>query len=149
MSHAIAAFYAPRIGGFRKTSSPRLCPSRPTSRQSMAIAFVSDEMIQRLSKLLKSGNGSQIAIGTFVGFASGYAIRRVGQLIILLVGLQVMSLQLMANYGWVDVKWPVISRDLSPHMEKNTVDRVIDAVKLKLPFAGSFSAGCYAGLKWR
>lgn len=119
---------------------------RPRSQQ--ITAFLPQELSDQLSDVFKPANRNQLAIGSAVGFATGYAIKRVGQVLLVFIGLEIIALQLMANQGWVIVNWPLISKDLSPHVEKGAFDRVIDALKLKLPFGGSFTAGCYAGFNW-
>lgn len=152
MSQLLTALQVRRRSNNGRNPHPAICSTRLARRRSDSSAFVApafaDDVSQRISDMFQPGNRSQVAFGSVVGFATGYAIKRVGQLVLVFVGLEVIALQLMANNGWVIVNWPLITRDLSPHVEKGTADRVIDALKLKLPFAGSFTAGCYAGLNW-
>lgn len=93
--------------------------------------------------------GTQLSVGGILGFATGYAIRRIGQLLILVIGVEILALQMMARQQWVDVKWKKIGRDLSPHVEKDAVQRLVDGVAFKIPFAASFTGGIYAGLRWK
>ena len=92
--------------------------------------------------------GAQLSVGGVLGFACGYAVRRIGQLLLLVIGVEVLALQLMAQRGWVDVKWRTIGRDLSPHVEKDRLQRLLDGIKFKVPFAAAFTAGIYAGIRW-
>lgn len=125
-----------------------ICPTRRECGRSssVATAFLPDEVTLRFGEILKSNNGNQLALGGVVGFATGYTIKRIGQLVLLIVGVEVIAMQLMANHNWIVVNWHVISQHLSPHVEKRTHDRIIEAIKLKLPFTASFSAGYLAGL---
>jgi uncharacterized membrane protein (Fun14 family) len=89
-----------------------------------------------------------VSLGSVLGFATGYACKRIGQLLLAAVGIQVVALQLMARRGWVVVNWRSIERDLAPHVERDGVDRVLEEFKFKLPFAGAFTAGMFAGVRW-
>ena len=93
--------------------------------------------------------GGQVSVGGVLGFAAGYAVRRIGQLLLLIVGVEILALQLMSKREWVDVRWKKIGRDLSPHVEKGAFQRLVDGVAFKIPFAAAFSGGMYAGLRWR
>lgn len=92
--------------------------------------------------------GGQLSVGSVAGFAVGYGSKRVGQLLMVLLGCEIVALQLMAKRGWVDVRWNNIVRDISPHVEKEGLDRVLHTVRFKIPFAGAFTAGLYAGLRY-
>lgn len=92
--------------------------------------------------------GGQVSVGGIAGFAVGYGSKRVGQLLMVLLGCEIVALQLMAKRGWVDVRWNNIVRDISPHVEKEGLDRVLHTVRFKIPFAGAFTAGLYAGLRY-
>lgn len=101
-----------------------------------------------VNRSLAEALGGQLTVGGVIGFATGYAVKRVGQLILVIMGCEVVVLQLFAQRGWVIVNWNRIGKDLSPHVEKEGFDRVVEALKFKVPFAGAFSAGCYAGFRW-
>lgn len=127
---------------FQPTQTLGLCARSPRR------CIASTDASEAIRRALTSATSNQLTVGGVVGFATGYAVKRVGQLLLVFIGCEVVALQLMAQQGWVVVDWPLIGRDLSPHVEKGGVDRIIDAVKLKAPFAGSFTAGCYAGFRW-
>lgn len=120
-----------------------------TRRPVIPASVIPEEFRNTVRTAMRSAAGNQLVFGSVVGFATGYSIRKIGQLLLVLIGIEVVALQWMSERGWVDVKWNTISRDLSPHVERDAVNRVVEAIKLKMPFAGSFSAGCYAGLAWR
>lgn len=56
----------------------------------------------------------QLTFGGVTGFATGYALSRLGRLALLAIGIQVLSLQAMAHRGWVSVHWSVIAADVDP-----------------------------------
>lgn len=102
----------------------------------------------QLRALYQSSTGTQLTAGSLLGFATGYAAKRIGQLLIVITGAQVVAVQLMAKRGWLAVDWDRIVEDLAPHVQRNRIDRFMDIAKFRVPFAGSFSAGCYAGFRW-
>lgn len=102
----------------------------------------------KLRQSMASALGGQLSVGSIAGFAVGYGSKRIGQLLLVVLGCEIVALQVMARRGWVDVKWNRIARDISPHMEKDGLDRVLQTVKFRVPFAGAFSAGMYAGLRY-
>lgn len=105
---------------------------------------VSDLSLDAVQRAL----GGQVTVGGVAGFATGYAVKRIGQVLMVVVGLEIVALQMMSKRGWVSVDWKAIGDELSPHVEKERLDRAVDAFRYKMPFAGAFSAGCLAGLKW-
>lgn len=110
--------------------------------------LVAETTLDALQKALGGAVGGQVTVGGVAGFATGYATKRIGQVLFLLVGLEIVALQAMAKRGWVTVDWKLISDELSPHVEKERLERAMDAVKYKMPFAGAFGAGWFAGLRW-
>jgi uncharacterized membrane protein (Fun14 family) len=92
--------------------------------------------------------GGQLSLGSILGFATGYACKRIGQLLLVMVGIEVVTLQLMARKGWVRVNWRAIERDLALHVEQDGFERVLEELRYKIPFAGAFTAGMYAGVRW-
>lgn len=128
--------------------SSAICSRRQTP------AFVNHLAAQQVVEFPDSRNnlantlGGQLSVGSVLGFATGYSIKRIGQLILVVIGSEVIALQLMARRGWVVVNWGVISREFSPHVERQGVDRVLHTLRFRIPFAGAFTAGVYAGLRW-
>jgi uncharacterized membrane protein (Fun14 family) len=104
-----------------------------------------DELKSKLSDVLSG----QLTLGSVLGFATGYSVRRVGQLVLIVIGIEVVALQLMAKRGWLVMDWSAIGHDLSPrHLGKDGFERFMNTVKFRVPFAGAFSTGVYAGLRW-
>ncbi|CAN8072758.1 unnamed protein product [Agarophyton chilense] len=122
---------------------PSLC-TRTYARH----VFLSADPTDFIKNTLTSATSNQLTVGSVLGFATGYTTKRVGQLLLVLIGCQLVALQLMAQRAWVVVNWQLISKDLSPHVERDRFDRVLEAIKLKMPFAGAFTASFYAGFRW-
>lgn len=134
-------------GGHRHRSMAfaQLSPRRVRVCKSVADTSGGLEAIQRT---LSGALGGQMTVGGVAGFATGYAVKRIGQLLLIVVGAELLVMQAMAQRGWIAVNWDLIQKELSPHVEKEGVERVFESIKYKMPFAGAFSAGCIAGLKW-
>lgn len=138
----LVTFHRPLRLFHQSTVSLRLTPRRPRA------AIPATQFPPQLESLFQSATGTQVTAGSLLGFATGYTAKRVGQLLLVLVGIQVVAVQLMAKRGWLVVDWDRVTEDLAPHVERNRVDRLWQIAKFRVPFAGAFSAGCYAGFRW-
>jgi uncharacterized membrane protein (Fun14 family) len=127
------------------TKSPTLLLANASKRHIVAPIRLASASAQGT---LSGALGGQLSVGSILGFATGYACKRIGQLLLVIVGIEVVTLQLMARKGWVRVNWRAIERDLAPHVERDGFERVIEEIKYKVPFAGAFTAGMYAGVRW-
>lgn len=142
MSHLLLAFQ-PNL----RPSISRIQPTKThfnRSRLPILTANASDPIANLLSTL----SSSQVTVGSVIGFSTGFAVKRIGQFLLVLVGMEVVALQLMAQRKWVVVNWDLIQHDLSPHADKGRLERVYEAMQRKAPFAGSFGIGFWAGLQW-
>jgi uncharacterized membrane protein (Fun14 family) len=145
ISRTSAAFVAPVCGVRRRSAVRRSGPVAPAFATALAMADASSARVQQS---MAGALGGQVSVGSIAGFAVGYGSKRIGQLLLVLLGCEIVALQLMAKRGWVDVRWNKIARDVSPDVDREGLDRVMETVKFKIPFAGAFSAGLYAGLRW-
>ena len=75
-------------------------------------------------------------------------MKRIGQLLLVLVGMEVVALQLMARRNWVTINWDLITEDLSPSVHQGRLERIYEGLQRKAPFAGSFGVGFLAGFQW-
>ncbi|KAA8492679.1 FUN14 domain-containing protein 2 [Porphyridium purpureum] len=92
--------------------------------------------------------GEQVSVGMLLGYATGYSLRRIGKLVLGIVGTEIILLQYMSYRGWVSVDWRAVASDLKPSVERSTFEKIFEVLTYRLPFAASFSAGMYAGLKY-
>ncbi|PXF43522.1 FUN14 domain-containing protein 1 [Gracilariopsis chorda] len=91
--------------------------------------------------------GEQVSFGAVLGFATGYSIRKIGKLILLVVGTEVVVLQYMAYRQWLVMDWRRIGRDLSPKFNRSMWDGLLNVLLYKMPFSAAFSGGLAAGLR--
>mmetsp|Transcript_926 Transcript_926/g.2919 ORF Transcript_926/g.2919 Transcript_926/m.2919 type:complete len:152 (-) Transcript_926:162-617(-) len=107
-----------------------------------------ERIADEVSRSIASTLGEQLTVGGLLGFATGFSLKRIGKMLLFVVGTEVCFLQYFSYRGWVDVRWNKISEDLSPALRRQRIVGVLEALASKMPFATSFSAGMYAGLKY-
>ena len=93
-----------------------------------------------------------LGLGGLLGVAAGYAVRVVGRVALLVVGLAFILVQLLAHFGIVTVDWLQLQTLTEPWFRQSReglgewFSRVFLA---NLPFAGSFAVGFLLGLRMR
>lgn len=115
----------------------------PLRRPRLASTLASTDPGRAVTDFLTGPLSEQLTFGGVTGFATGYALSRLGRLALLAVGIQVLSLQAMAHRGWVSVHWSVIAADVDPSVRAGRhggMSRVIDLAAYRVPFAGAFTA---------
>jgi uncharacterized membrane protein (Fun14 family) len=117
----------------------------------------SDPMAMAISKM--SPILSQMSFGSVMGFCSGYAMKKAGKALAVVIGLGFMALQAASSYGYVEVKWQKISDDAKSQVDA-TGDGKVDVEDVKiwwkkikvvltknLPSNAGFSLGFLYGIK--
>lgn len=93
----------------------------------------------------------QITFGGLAGFFAGYALKKVGKLAALVLGLFFIGLQFLAYYGYVQIDWTRIQASVDPLLGEEQLrtlwQRLLDVLTYNAPFAGGFVAGIVLGLK--
>lgn len=146
-------FGLPLLPGLRQrtllaSATPVRRPDKRARNRHLAHAGPPIAAADSTMEMIQKALGGQVTVGGVAGFATGYATKRIGQMLLVVVGMEIVAMQIMAQRGWISVDWKAIQNELSPHVEKEGIERAVDAVKFKLPFAGAFGAGCLAGLNW-
>ena len=85
-------------------------------------------------------------VSGLMGACSGYALKRVGRVIIFSIGAVFASLQLATQYGYLTVNWNKVERDL--HIDADCVAsgsntylaKAAEVLRSNLPSAGTFTA---------
>jgi len=93
----------------------------------------------------------QISFGALAGFATGYALKKVGKAVAIVLGLLFVSLQLLAYYGVVDINWGVVQGHVDPLLEPEALggmwQRLVELLTFNITFAASFVPGLVIGLR--
>lgn len=93
----------------------------------------------------------QLTFGALAGFAAGYALKKIGKLAAILLGVFFILIQLLAYYGLVEVNWLQIQRSVDPLLRPDSLEglwrNLVAFLTLNLPFAAAFVPGLLVGLR--
>ncbi|KAF9422524.1 hypothetical protein BGZ76_003770 [Entomortierella beljakovae] len=102
----------------------------------------------------------ELSFGTTMGLCSGYLFKKLGKMFALVAGLGFVSLQLLANTGYIQVNWGLIE---SKFTEKFDLDKdgkvtvkdakygikwVIGLLTRNFQFKSTFAGGFYIGFQY-
>ncbi|GMA14582.1 hypothetical protein E5F05_10200 [Deinococcus metallilatus] len=93
-----------------------------------------------------------LSVGALLGFATGLALKKVGRVALIALGLLFIAVQLLASFDLLTVNWPRVQALTDPWLRQGGelggawLARVLTA---NLPFAGAFTAGLLVGLRAR
>lgn len=91
----------------------------------------------------------QLGGGGLIGFAVGYAVKKLFKLLLVVAGLGLLSLLYLSYKGYVAVDWKKIGLTVKGLTEKliGKGSGWIETLAGNLPFAGAFLVGLALGLK--
>jgi len=93
----------------------------------------------------------QLTFGAVAGFVAGYALKKVGKVMAILLGLLFVALQLLAWSGFVTVDWGVVQRQVDPLLEGDSLERswrgLLAMLTYNLPFAAAFVPALVFGVR--
>ncbi len=93
----------------------------------------------------------QLGFGLVAGFAVGYALKKVGKVVAVLVGLLFVAVQVLASQGFLTVHWGEVQARVDPWFETDTLDgawrSLVGVLTHNLTFAGAFVPGLVVGLR--
>lgn len=94
---------------------------------------------------------SQLGVGLVAGFAVGYALKKVGKIVAVAVGLVFVVIQVLAWQGFLSVDWGEVQARVDPLLEAPALERgwrsLVDVLTYNLAFAGAFVPGLVLGLR--
>ncbi len=93
----------------------------------------------------------QLGFGLVAGFAVGYALKKVGKVVAVLVGLLFVAVQVLASQGFLTVHWGEVQARVDPWFETETLDgawrSLVGVLTHNVTFAGAFVPGLVVGLR--
>lgn len=93
----------------------------------------------------------QLTFGALAGFAAGYALKKIGKVAAVVLGLFFVAIQLLAYYGLVEVNWLQIQKSVDPFLKPESLEalwrELAELLTLNLPFAAAFIPGLLLGLR--
>jgi uncharacterized membrane protein (Fun14 family) len=93
-----------------------------------------------------------LSLGAILGLCAGYAIKKIGRMTALIVGLLFLALQIMAWQGLLTVHWPRIQALAEPWLHQGSEQLShwgLRILQTNLPFGGGFVAALLIGLRAR
>ncbi|MDV6375878.1 FUN14 domain-containing protein [Deinococcus arenicola] len=93
-----------------------------------------------------------LSVGALLGFATAFALKAVGRIVLIVVGLLFIALQLLSYFDLISINWLHLQAVAEPALRQGGdqgaawLQRVLLA---NLPFAGAFTAGFLLGLRMR
>lgn len=93
----------------------------------------------------------QLGFGAVAGFIAGYALKKVGKLVAIALGILFVALQLLAWSGFISVDWGVVQRQVDPLLEYEAMERswrgLLSMLTYNIPFAAAFVPAFVLGVK--
>jgi uncharacterized membrane protein (Fun14 family) len=91
-------------------------------------------------------------LGALLGFASGYAVKKIGRLFLLVLGLEFLFLQSLVVMDLITVHWDRVGRRTTALTtadgQRNTESRLVTLLTTNIPFKASFLGAFYGGFRF-
>jgi len=93
----------------------------------------------------------QLSFGAVAGFLAGYALKKVGKFVAIIVGLLFVAVQLLAYFGFVTVNWNEVQGRVDPLLETNSLESawqsLLAVLTYNITFAVAFVPALILGLR--
>jgi uncharacterized membrane protein (Fun14 family) len=93
----------------------------------------------------------QLSFGAIAGFLAGYALKKVGKVLALVLGLLFVVLQILAYYGFVTINWLEVQERVNPLIENESLNALwrslLNILTYNITFAAAFIPGLILGLR--
>jgi uncharacterized membrane protein (Fun14 family) len=93
----------------------------------------------------------QIGFGMVAGFAVGYALKKLGKLAAIALGLVFILIQTLAYQGFLTVNWGEVQARVDPLFERDSLasawEGLLGVLTYNLAFAGAFVPGLVIGFR--
>lgn len=93
----------------------------------------------------------QLGFGAVAGFAAGFALKKVGKLVAIAVGLLFVIVQVLAYYGYVSINWGAVQSSVDPMLTPTALGAawktVLSVLTYNIAFAAAFVPSFVWGLK--
>ena len=121
--------------------------AKPTTPPTAATEGAVDGAFNALAPYL-----GQISFGALAGFATGYALKKIGRVALVIFGLLFIVVQLLAYYGVVQVDWLRIQSFADPLLKRESLqgffNSLVSILTNNVPFAAAFIPGFVLGLRF-
>ncbi len=93
----------------------------------------------------------QLSFGAVAGFAAGYALKKVGKVVAIMLGLFFVLLQVAAFYNFVRIDWIEVQNRVNPLLGSESLgqfwQRLVTILTYNVPFAAAFVPALIVGLR--
>lgn len=93
----------------------------------------------------------QISFGAVAGFVAGYALKKIGKLVAVIIGVIFIIIQLLAWTGFLSVNWGVVQEAVEPLLETESLDSawngLLRILTYNIPFAAAFVPAFILGVR--
>lgn len=93
----------------------------------------------------------QIGFGAVAGFVAGYALKKVGKLMAVVVGLFFVGVQFLAWAGYLTIEWGRVRADVEPWFAPGSLQEawqdLVSVLTYNVPFAAAFVPGFVLGVR--
>ncbi len=93
----------------------------------------------------------QLSFGALAGYFAGYALKKVGKVMALVLGLFFIGLQILAYYGFVRIDWIEVQNRVNPLLGSDSLgqmwQRLVNILTYNVPFAVAFVPALLLGLR--
>jgi uncharacterized membrane protein (Fun14 family) len=93
----------------------------------------------------------QLGFGAVAGFVVGYALKKVGKVVAVILGLLFVAIQGLAYGGFLTVHWGEVQARVDPLLGSESIstfwERLLDVLTFNLAFAGAFVPALLLGLR--
>lgn len=89
-----------------------------------------------------------LGIGGVLGWSSAHAVKTVGKMLAILLGVVFIMLQVLAYYGLADIHWHKMAEHYPSAVAlKHGASVMWKILTYNLPFTGGFGGGFWLGIK--
>lgn len=93
----------------------------------------------------------QLTFGIAAGFLVGYALKKVGKFVAIVIGLLFVAIQTLAYFGFLTVNWGEVQGRVDPLLEPGSLNSLwrglVDLLTYNITFAVAFVPALVVGLK--
>jgi len=105
--------------------------SFPDLQNNDTLQMVATALGSQISTAISSGIPIDLSYGFFAGYFSGLALKKIGKVASVTLGMSFLALQTLAYHGYIDVHHEKLQKEVEEMLDRNN-DGVVDGEDLKM-----------------
>jgi len=105
--------------------------SFPDLQNNDTLKMVATALGSQISTAISSGIPTDLSYGFFAGYFSGLALKKIGKVASVTLGMSFLALQTLAYHGYIDVHHEKLQKEVEELLDRNN-DGVVDGDDLKM-----------------